>query len=140
MKGRMILILLIVAVLLSGVAGGYFFFGVGKKQMESKAAEKPGVPLPVVELTTNLADAGGRHLIQVQVEFEVRDAKVAKRLAERMTGIKDATIAVLRSKTFEEVSAPGAMESLKGEIRAAVNGFLGEPDVKEVFFGRFIAQ
>lgn len=140
MKGKAVLAILILAILLSGVAGGYFFLGVGKKQAESKVPEKPGVPLPVIELTTNLADAGGRHLIQVEVEFEARDAKVAKRLGERMTGIKDATIAVLRSKTFEEVSAQGAMEALKGEILAAVNGFLGEPDVKEVFFGRFIVQ
>ncbi len=139
-KGKTTLILLIVAMLLSGAAGGYFLFGVGKGQTEANLQEKPGVPLPAVELTTNLADPGGRHLIQIEVEFEARDAKVAKHLGERMMGIKDATITVLRSKTFEQVSAQGSMEELRREILAAVNDFLGQPDIKDLRFGRFIVQ
>lgn len=141
MKRRALPVLVVLTALLVGAGvGGYLFFLGGGKPAEGQARESAGVPVKIGELTTNLADPGGRRLIQVEVEIEVRDARAAKRLSARMTGLRDAVLQVLRARTFEQVTAPGAMEALKKDIKERIDRFAGAPEVQDVFFGRFIVQ
>lgn len=141
MKRRVwLLVALVVAVLVGSAAAAYFLLAGPRAAADGRQRDRAGVPVRVGELTTNLADAGARRLIRVEVELEVRDRKAARRVEERMTGVRDAVLQVLRARTFEQATAPDAMEALRKDVREAVNRFLGAEDVEDVFFGDFIVQ
>ncbi len=142
MKKASLIVLVLVLALGAGAAGGYFFMK-GRGAAEAKPArekgkEGPGAGFKVGELTTNLA--GGNRYIQVEVEIRVKDEKAAKAMEHRSALVRDTMLAVLRSKTFQDVDGREGMERLRQELRARLNEALGEPQAEGVYFSKFIVQ
>lgn len=140
LKGKRLLLIIGAVLLLGGGAAGYLFLGGRGGDKAAAGREAPGAAVRVGEMTTNLADAGSRRFIQVDVELRVKDGKAAKAVEERMAVVKDAVLQVLRGTAYEDAAGAGGMDRLRGEIRARVNAALGEDLVKDVYFGKFIVQ
>lgn len=142
MKGKTLIIVIGVAILLGGGVGGYLFF-TGRGEEKPAAApekEEAGVAVKLEEMTTNLADTGGRRFIQVEVEVRIKDEKAAKAVEEELAVVKDAILQVLRSTAYDDAAGAGGMDRLRKEIRERVNAALGHDQVTDVYFGKFIVQ
>lgn len=140
LKGKRLFLIIGAVLLIGGAVGGYLFFSGRGAEKAAAKEEKPGVAVKVGEMTTNLADAGGRRFIQVDVELRVQDEKAAKAMEEKMAAVKDATLQVLRTAVYDDAAGAGGMDRLRKEIRTRVNAVLGHDQVKDVYFGKFIVQ
>jgi len=105
---------------------------------ELAEGEEPlGAIFPLDAFVVNLS--GGRFVrCQVQLEFTGRD--VPRKFYPRIVLIRDTLIALLATKTQEDLAVPRGREALKNEIRDAVNEILRQEDVKRVYFTQFVIQ
>lgn len=154
MKKKILLIVAAIVFVGIGVAGGYFFLGKGGGEAQEEAPHL--VELQVGELTTNLADANGRRLIQVEVGLVVEEGSAGGKghggdEQEGLTEIRDAILEVLRSKEYRDVIGADGMKKLKDDIRTRVNETMhdggkgtgeagGAGKVVEVHFSKFLVQ
>lgn len=132
-----------VIILAGGGAGGYFFLNRGGDEAPREVT--PPAELHVGELTTNLADASGRRLIQVEVGLVISDPAPSGKKGhgdgqEGLTEIKDAIIGVLRSKTLANVSGAEGMKHLKEDIKNRVNEVVEDGEVVDVLFSKYLVQ
>lgn len=145
MKKKLVLIIVIVAVFAVSAGGTYFLMSRGKTK--EAAAAKPKevkaeaeVVFSLGDITTNLADTGLRRYIMVDVALGVASEETAKKMEKDSAAVKDAVIAVLRGKRYDQVAGEAGMTSLKKELQARINQALGSDEVKEVFFAKFVVE
>ena len=105
---------------------------------ELTEGEEPlGAILPLDSFVVNLA--GGRFIrCQVQLEFVSRE--VPRKLYPRIVAVRDALISLLASKTQDDLLTPRGRDTLRDEIRDAVNEILRKEEVKRVYFTQFVIQ
>ncbi len=134
--------ILIGVLVLAGIAGAVF----GARHLmepgsgEASPVDKPSIFYTVPEIVTNLADVERRSFIQVGIELELERSDVVKELDQKEAPARDSIIAVLRSKTSEDLSGEDGMRSLGEEIRNQLNGLLSEGGIISIFFTKLIVQ
>lgn len=136
-RGVSTVVLILVVVVLVAAIGGGLFLVLGRK-----GGEKPVVkqPYELGEFTTNLADPGGKRMIQTKVEVEVDSAKAVQELGKQASAVQSAVLAVLRAKTSAEVEGAAGMTAVGDDIKRVVSGFLTTGQVLEVNFLSFVTQ
>ena len=143
-------ILLVVGILVLQIAAAYFgmrflFFQspVTEKKpevVESKF-EEVGPIVQMEELVVNPAGSMGRRFLVVKVALELSDAVVQEEVTRQMPVINDGLIKLLSSKSVEYLSNITSRDSLREEMRLAVNETLrGNKGVSKVFFTGFVLQ
>ena len=152
-KGKLIMILAAVAVLVIGGAVAAFFL---LSQPDAEQVAKPGEAEteehaedehpPVYEkletFTVNLADQ--QSYLQTDIQLLLADTGLQSKIKERMPEVRDALIRLLSSKTAEELTLQEGKDALADEILQTMNDVLKVKDnsegVKKVLFAAFIIQ
>ncbi|MGB9859303.1 MAG: flagellar basal body-associated FliL family protein [Moorellaceae bacterium] len=140
-KKSWLTILLVVVVLLMSGGFGYFYLSGNR----STAGENSGKEVRQAEIhkltlesfVVNLADPGLRRYLRTKITLEYTNPRLEGELNEKLHRIRDAIIAVLRSKKTEELSQE---EALKRELLTAVNSQLESGQVRALYFEEFIVQ
>lgn len=97
-------------------------------------------PVPLPDLTVNLADPGGTRYLKIGMEVELNAPEAAQELTAQNARVRDAIILLLSSKTVAALSSPDGKVLLKNEVAARLNQILGEPRVVRIFFTNFVFQ
>jgi flagellar FliL protein len=156
-KGKMLIILALVGVLVIG--GGIGAFLLLTKPAAEEHADQDGeesaaaddaddgkdeapVYVKLEAFTVNLADQ--ESYLQTEIQLLVADAKVGAKMNARLPEVRDAMIRLLSSKTAEELAQQEGKDKLALEIQTQINALLGFKDklkgVRKVLFGAFIIQ
>ena len=138
-------IIIAVVIALAAIIGG---FVVGKtvsaksKGGVEKKKVVPGPVMPLDEFLVNLSDPSGDHFLKVTMALELdpKSGKTPDALKDRVAPIRDAVLTALCSRTRDQLSTLAGRAQLKTDIRTDVNGTLGEPDVRSVYFSDFVTQ
>ncbi len=113
-----------------------------KSPGSSGPAEEFGLLVPLNELIVNLAsEPGAEHYLKVNITLEVvNNEKVKEEVVKRVPQLRDLVISILRTKTKDNIDEKEGKEKLSIEINNKLNGVLGGPKVRHVFFEDFMIQ
>lgn len=156
-KGKLILIILLAVVLLSGITVGTLFFtGVlGGKTGKSEAGagkEHAGEvalgPVRYFELSpefvVNFEGEQKANYLQVDVQLMTRNAEALKVFEEHTPLIRNNILLLLSGQKYDELRTLEGKEKMRAEVLATVQQVveaeLGTPAVEAVFFTSFIMQ
>lgn len=109
----------------------------GQSPRRSQALLRP-VPLP--EITVNLADPPGDRYLKIAMEVEVSAQDAERELQNQTARVRDAIILLLSSKTVRELTSAEGKVLLKNEVASRLNQILGAPRIVRVFFTNFVIQ
>ncbi|MGB9860088.1 MAG: flagellar basal body-associated FliL family protein [Moorellaceae bacterium] len=141
-KKPWLIIFLLVGVIVL-MSGGFTYLYLSGNRLS--AGENPGREarraeirkLTLESFVVNLADPGFRRYLRAKITLEYTNPRLESELNEKLHRIRDAIIAVLRSKKTEELSQEDA---LKRELLTAVNSQLETGQVQALYFEEFIVQ
>jgi flagellar FliL protein len=92
-------------------------------------------------VVVNVAQTEGRRYLKATVHIEVpEEEKIVKEVESRKPQLLDLIVATLTKKTLSEVTAPEALDRLRGEVLERVNQALGPERVRQVFITEFVVQ
>jgi flagellar FliL protein len=86
-----------------------------------------------------VADDYARYL-KVRIELEPDKAKTRAEIEGSLPQVRDATIALLSSKQFQDVTSFEGKALLKQDLMERINGMLKKGRVKSVLFTEFVVQ
>jgi flagellar FliL protein len=150
-KGRLVLIVAVVALVAGGAAAAWFLGLVGggghaeaKEEVheEAEAGEhiEVGALLALDPFVANLADEDGKRYLKAVLQLEFFDAKVPEEVNARMPQVRDLLLTLFTSKLFAEIRTPAGKAVLRDEIINRLNKALNRDAVKAVYFTEFIVQ
>jgi flagellar protein FliL len=104
--------------------------------------EKSAPPLYTLsDLVLNPAGSGGTRFLMLSVAFDMKDSSAVDALKARDAEIKDAVLALVGSKTVDQLADVASREPLKVEIRDLVAKITKKPKaIKRVSFPQFVIQ
>ena len=95
----------------------------------------------ISDLVLNPAGSGGTRFLMLSVAFDMKDSTGVEALKQRDAEIKDAVLALVGSKTVDQLAEVSAREPLKTEIRDLVGRITKKPKmIKRVSFPQFVIQ
>ena len=95
----------------------------------------------ISDLVLNPAGSGGTRFLMLSVAFDMQDSSGVEALKKRDAEIKDAVLALVGSKTVDQLAEVSAREPLKVEIRDLVSRITKMPKaIKRVSFPQFVIQ
>jgi flagellar protein FliL len=98
-------------------------------------------PLYNIEnLVVNPAGTQGTRFLVVSIAIQITDGGDAAVLKERDPEVRDVLLHLLSSKSIDQLSNLVSRDSLKADIRLAVEGVIGEGTVAKVFVPQFVLQ
>ncbi len=154
-------LLLILAVVVAQLVAAYFLVGVflkrggadsqaaaaGVVSSKAKNAEKSAASdnnfdnvFIVKDLIVNPAGTNGLRFLLTTIGLEVSSQETEKECEKRNVQIHDAIINILTSKTLPQLDEADSRDSLKTEIKTAINQDLTTGNVINVYFSKFIIQ
>jgi flagellar FliL protein len=160
-KGKLVMIVAIVVVLVGGGVGAFFALGKSSKSEEAGAegeehgdgggehgegggehgaegaALAPAV-LPLETFIVNLQVKGS--FLRTTIQLEFAEPELPHTVESDVPKIKDSIIKILSNKSSAELLTSEGKEKARSEIRDGVNEVLGSEDVTQVFFTEFIIQ
>lgn len=98
---------------------------------------------PIAELKqfiVNLQSNDGRRYLKVEMTLELAGKNAGKEVENKIPLIRDVIIQLLSSKRFDEVSTENGKIRLREELKAAVNRYLIDGQVKNIYFTTFVIQ
>lgn len=105
---------------------------------EGEENEKPlGAFYPFETFIVNL-NGGGYLRCQLHAEFVKRD--IPNRFFAKLIIIRDSIITTLSGKSREDLADKAGRETLKNELKVAINGELRRDEVANVYFNQFVIQ
>ena len=114
----------------------------GEAKGGEHGAEGGAPPLYTIsDLVLNPAGSGGTRFLMLSVAFDMQDSSGVEALKKRDAEIKDAVLALVGSKTVDQLAEVSAREPLKVEIRDLVSRITKKPKaIKRVSFPQFVIQ
>ncbi len=129
-------------VFLAGSGALVWFLVLSPGVHAAKPPEKPieGKSVLLDPFRTNLADAGARRFIQLEVELYVADEQAVKEVTKMASQVRSEILTLLRSRFIADLDGQLGMNRLAADMVERVNGILSRPSVLNVFFTDFIIQ
>jgi flagellar FliL protein len=104
----------------------------------------PAAPPPlytISDLVLNPAGSGGTRFLMLSVAFDMKDSTGVEAMKLRDAEIKDAVLALVGSKTVDQLAEVASREPLKVEIKDLVGKITKKPkQIKRVSFPQFVIQ
>jgi len=107
---------------------------------KKQSPEAKGVIYQIENIIVNPAGTQGIHFLMITVAFEVPDPKSEAAMRENDVRIRDKVIETLESESMEMLTAPGARDTLKRDLAAAVKPFAGNARWMKVYLPQFVIQ
>ncbi|MBH47406.1 MAG: hypothetical protein CME71_04480 [Halobacteriovorax sp.] len=112
--------------------------GTEEGQLQGKAIEEDGILFPLDGFTANLAQGDGpRRFVRLNAVLKFSKDSSEKEFQARKPQIRDTIISTLNSKRPEDLLQLEGKSFLKEEIRSAINAFLVDGRVIDVFYVNF---
>lgn len=141
-KLPLIPIIIGVTTLLGALMVGKIVLGNKRPETKAEIAKQDATEtfqIPLEDFLVNL-DGGGGHYLRTTITLGMNMHITADEAKEDTAPIRDAILSVLSSQTYDGLANASQRESLKEEIKKAVDKELGKPDVAEVYFTAFATQ
>jgi len=153
----LIIILLITGLIIGGGGAAAFLFLKNMKSDEKKEAvdektskegetaektdpDKLGPVLALDSFIINLAGAGGRNYLKMEIALEFDNIAVQTEVENKMPQIKDTILLLLSTKSFEDIQSANGKLMLKNEIISRLNKFLTTGIIQNMYFTNFVVQ
>jgi flagellar FliL protein len=88
----------------------------------------------------NIYDGQELRYLKLKLEIELSNAEVKNELTVRQAELRDAVLAILTTKTMQDIQFLQGKNQLKQEIMAAVTKMLSPGKVKQIYFTDFVVQ
>lgn len=109
-----------------------------EKEETGEAREEDGVLLPLDGFTANLAQGDGpRRYLRMQAVLKFSKGSSEEEFKARKPQIRDVIISTLNSKRPEDLLKQEGKNYLKEEIKSAINAFLVDGNVIDVYYVGF---
>ncbi|HPC47644.1 MAG TPA: flagellar basal body-associated FliL family protein, partial [Deltaproteobacteria bacterium] len=95
---------------------------------------------PLDPFIVNLADAQGQRYLKAVVQLETDNPAAEAEINTKLPQVRDEILMILSNKTFDDVASVAGKRMLKREIAQAVNRYLVEGRVTNVYFTEFVVQ
>ena len=103
-----------------------------------EAVEKDGILFPLDTFTANLAQGDGpRRFVRMKAVLKFSKKSSEEEFKARKPQIRDTIISTLNSKRPKDLLKAEGKEYLKEEIKSAINAFLVDGEVIDVFYVGF---
>jgi flagellar protein FliL len=103
-----------------------------------EARDQDGILFPLEGFTANLAQSDGpRRFLRLQAVLKFSKDSREEEFKARKPQIRDSIISILNSKRPDDLLKPEGKDYLKEEIKAAINAFLVDGSVNDVFYVGF---
>lgn len=109
-------------------------------EAEQETKSDLGPMLPIEEVLVNVAGTKGRRFFKTSLQLEMEGDDIEKTAPARMPVLRGRVIDVLSSKSLDELTAPGARDSLKAELLETLNAEVSGGDFRNLFFTEFLVQ
>lgn len=94
----------------------------------------------VDNLVLNPAGSGGTRFLMVNATFDVKDAATLELMKSRDAEVRDVLLALLGSKTVDQLTDISARDVLKKEMIAALTPLFPAGAIHRVYFPQFVIQ
>jgi flagellar FliL protein len=121
--------------------GGLSPAGGEKSQEEEetkKEVKKLGPTHNLEQFLVNLSESNS--YVKINIAVEVNNQEVISEIQTRSPQIRDVVISILRAKKMETIQNNPQAKDLREEIRTAINQYLANGNVTNVFFTEFVVQ
>lgn len=153
-KGKLILIITLIVLLLSGATVGTLYFTgvIGAKGKPEKADEKEKVAEqgPAIyyaltpEFIVNFEGNQQANYLQVEIQLMTRHPEVIEILKHENPMIRNNVLLLLSGQKYDELRTLAGKEKLRAEVLKAIQKVVktesGKPGVEAVYFTSFIMQ
>lgn len=112
----------------------------GKKEEGGHGEKAGGSVYRVDNLIVNPAGSMGQRFLMATVAFDFSDPKLNEEVRAREVEVRDRIIATFESQTLEDLTRPGARDSLRAHLHAAILPIAGEDAEFEVYLPQFVIQ
>ena len=150
----LVLLIGVIMLLMLGLGGGLFMMwnqmSALNAQSVADAGEQPDEVVsleqslgPIFSLDTfivNLADKGGTRYLRVTMDLELGNSDLEDELHKRLPQVRDSLLMILPSKRFEDISTVQGKTALRDEMLEALNGYLGQGKITNIYFKEFVVQ
>ncbi len=150
----LVLLIGVMMMLMLGLGGGLFMMwnqlSALNAQSVADAGEQPDEVVsleqslgPIFSLDTfivNLADKGGTRYLRVTMDLELGNSDLEDELYKRLPQVRDSLLMILPSKRFEDISTVQGKTALRDEMLEALNGYLGQGKITNIYFKEFVVQ
>ncbi len=107
----------------------------------AEATNKFGRVLALDSVVVNVAQTEGRRYLKATVHLEIpEEEKIAKEVEARKPQLLDVIVSTLTKKSLTDVTAPEALDKLRGEILERLSQTLGPDRVRRVYITEFVVQ
>ncbi len=111
------------------------------EEKSSGGKHAASAPLHLVEnMVLNPARSNGARFLLLSVAFAVKDADVVKSMTERDPELRDIILRDLGAREVEELADITRRDSIKVQLRTAVQKRFGKDAVRDVYFPQFVIQ
>jgi flagellar FliL protein len=149
-KKLFIIIGAIVAAIAVGAGGTFFMLHgssseAGAKEEKSPKGEK-GEKGEAVNICTlepfivNIYDGQELRYLKLKLEIDLASTEAKDELTARQAELRDAVLAILTTKTMQDIQFLQGKNQLKQEIMAAATHMLAPGKVKNIYFTDFVVQ
>ncbi|MFO7602898.1 MAG: flagellar basal body-associated FliL family protein [Gammaproteobacteria bacterium] len=154
-KGKLILIIVMVTLLISGgTVAGLYFSGMlgggpdaasGEQNDDAAVTTGPAIYFELKpEFVVNFDGQQGANYLQVDIQLMTRDAAVLKTLQDHAPLIRNNILLLLSGQQYAELRTLAGKEKMRAEVLATVQAVVeaeyGKPAIESVFFTSFIMQ
>jgi len=109
-----------------------------KEQVTDKVKEQDGILFPLEGFTANLAQTDGpRRYVRLNTVLKFKKNSSETEFKARQPQIRDVIISILNSKRPDDLLSADGKEFLKEEIKSAINTFLVDGSVIDVYYVSF---
>lgn len=150
----LVLLIGVMTMLILGLGGGLFMMWNQLSALNAQSvADAGGQPDEVVSLEqslgpifsldtfiVNLADKGGTRYLRVTMDLELGNSDLEDELHKRLPQVRDSLLMILPSKRFEDISTVQGKTALRNEMLEALNGYLGQGKITNIYFKEFVVQ
>jgi flagellar FliL protein len=146
-------VLIIVGVLLVQLVGSYFLqktflFGsvsapaIATEKVEEKTEANDDAMKVVMldEIIVNPAATGGRRYLAVTAGLQTATPEAEKKLDEQRALVRDVIISLLSAKHLDQLASISYRDSLKAELKSAINAKVHGVKIENVVFSGYVLQ
>ena len=106
-----------------------------------EVVHKFGRVVALDSVVVNVAQTEGRRYLKATVHLEVpEEEKIVKEVESRKPQLLDLIVATLTKKSLTDVTAPEALDKLRGEVLERMIQVLGAERVRRVYITEFVVQ
>ena len=103
--------------------------------------EQPLGPIHALDtFIVNLADEGGNRYLRVTMDLELGNPELETEIVNRLPQVRDSILMILPSKQFSDISSVQGKIALRDEMIEALNRFLTQGKITNIYFKEFVVQ